>query len=88
MKMKSKIICAALCSVLILPLAACGAPKDEAVTLNVYNWGDYINPDVLTKFTEETGIKVNYETFATNEDMYVKIKKAAGIMTSPSLPIT
>jgi len=42
--------------------------------LNVYNWGDYIDESVLDQFEDETGIKVNYETYATNEDMYVKIK--------------
>ena len=31
--------------------------------LVIYNWGDYIDPDLLTKFTKETGIKVQYETF-------------------------
>ena len=36
----------------------------------MYNWGEYIDKEVLDEFTEETGIKVNYETFVTNEDMY------------------
>lgn len=49
--------------------------KDDSKSLNVYNWGDYIDPDVLKDFEEEFGIKVNYNTFATNEDMYVAIKK-------------
>ncbi len=44
-------------------------------TLNVYNWGDYIDPDVIRDFEEEFNVKVNYNTFATNEDMYVSIKK-------------
>ena len=34
--------------------------------LVIYNWGDYIDPDLLTKFTKETGIKVQYETFDSN----------------------
>lgn len=42
--------------------------------LNVYNWGDYIDRTVIKDFEKEYGVKVNYETFATNEDMYVKIK--------------
>lgn len=52
--------------------AGCG--KSSQATLNVYNWGDYIDESVLADFEEETGIRVNYETFATNEDMYIKIK--------------
>ena len=43
--------------------------------LVIYNWGDYIDPDLLTKFTKETGIKVQYETFDSNEAMYTKIKQ-------------
>lgn len=43
--------------------------------LVIYNWGDYIDPDLLIKFTKETGIKVQYETFDSNEAMYTKIKQ-------------
>ncbi|NCC81620.1 MAG: ABC transporter substrate-binding protein [Clostridia bacterium] len=55
-----------------LIFAGCGGEKQE--TLNVFNWGEYIDEDLISKFEEETGIKVNYETFSTNEDMYVKVK--------------
>ena len=40
----------------------------------VYNWGDYIDESILKDFEEEYGIRVVYDTYATNEDMYVKIK--------------
>ena len=43
-------------------------------TLKVYNWGDYIDESVIDTFEKEYGIDVIYDTFATNEDMYVKIK--------------
>lgn len=43
----------------------------------VYNWGEYIDPDVLTMFEEETGIEVVYEEFETNEIMYPKIQSGA-----------
>lgn len=43
----------------------------------VYNWGEYIDPDILTQFTEETGIKVVYEEFETNEVMYPKVAQGA-----------
>lgn len=46
----------------------------DKVILNVYNWGDYIDESVVSEFEDTYNIKVNYETFATNEDMYVKIK--------------
>ena len=43
----------------------------------VYNWGEYIDPEVLTMFEEETGIDVVYEEFETNEIMYPKIQSGA-----------
>ncbi|MDM7491960.1 ABC transporter substrate-binding protein [Lentilactobacillus kefiri] len=43
--------------------------------LNLYNWGDYIDPALLTKFQKETGYHVNVETFDSNEAMYTKIKQ-------------
>ena len=44
-------------------------------TIIVYNWGDYIDPSLITQFEEETGYKVIYETFDSNEAMYTKIKQ-------------
>lgn len=43
----------------------------------VYNWGEYLNPEVLTMFEEETGIDVVYEEFETNEILYPKISSGA-----------
>ena len=48
---------------------------DNRPVINVYNWGDYIDPSVIKDFQKEFNVKVNYDTFATNEDMYVSIKK-------------
>ena len=45
--------------------------------LVVYNWGDYIDPEVLTMFEEETGIDIVYEEFETNEILYPKISSGA-----------
>lgn len=44
-------------------------------TLTVYNWGDYIDADLIDKFEKETGIKVIYETFDSNEAMMTKIEQ-------------
>ena len=57
----------------IFLLSSCN--KREGNVVNMYNWGEYIDKEVLDEFTRETGIKVNYETFVTNEDMYLKIKQ-------------
>ena len=48
-----------------------GVGKD---TLKVYNWGDYIGEDVIDEFEKKYDVKVIYETFATNEEMYTKLK--------------
>lgn len=45
--------------------------------LSLYNWGDYINPEVLARFTEETGIKVSLDTYGSNEEMLAKIQAGA-----------
>ncbi|MCZ6914821.1 MAG: extracellular solute-binding protein, partial [Rickettsia endosymbiont of Ixodes persulcatus] len=42
--------------------------------VNIYNWSNYISSDVLKEFTRETGIKVNYATYDSNETMYAKLK--------------
>ena len=44
-------------------------------TLTIYNWGDYIDPDLIDKFEQETGLKVIYQTFDSNEAMMTKISQ-------------
>ncbi|AKG36709.1 ABC transporter substrate-binding protein [Paenibacillus durus] len=44
-------------------------------TLTIYNWGDYIDPELLTQFQKETGITVIYQTFDSNEAMLTKIEQ-------------
>lgn len=46
-----------------------------ADTLTIYNWGDYIDPDLIKTFEKEFGYKVNYETFDSNEAMFTKIQQ-------------
>ncbi|MDH6363284.1 spermidine/putrescine transport system substrate-binding protein [Enterococcus sp. PF1-24] len=43
--------------------------------VTIYNWGDYIDPNLIKKFESETGYKVNYETFDSNEAMFTKIQQ-------------
>lgn len=45
--------------------------------LYVYNWGEYLDPEVITSFEKETGIKVHYEEFETNEEMYTILATGA-----------
>lgn len=44
-------------------------------TLTIYNWGDYIDPELITEFEEESGLKVIYQTFDSNEAMMTKIQQ-------------
>lgn len=67
-----------------LLLTGCGAGSKESSTKTaeagevvVYNWGEYIDPDVLEDFTAETGIKVVYDEYETNEIMYPKVESGA-----------
>ena len=48
------------------------APAQERV-VNVYNWSDYIDPKVLSDFTKETGIRVVYDTYDSNETLETKL---------------
>src|SRR5215471_7349593 len=41
--------------------------------VNVYNWSDYIKPSLLDDFTKETGIKVRYDTFDSNDTLETKL---------------
>jgi spermidine/putrescine transport system substrate-binding protein len=67
---------AALAAAVALAVGA-GGPAAAEGELNLYNWGDYINPEVLTRFTEETGIEVTLDTYGTNEEMLAKIQAGA-----------
>ena len=53
-------------------LTGCGEDKPH---INVYNWGDYIDKSTIADFEKEFGIKVKYDMFETNEDMYIKVKQ-------------
>lgn len=86
--MKQKITALFLALSLIL-LAGCGADQSSEgapssnVTINVYNWGEYISKgeegslNVNEEFTKKTGIKVNYTTYQTNEELYAKLKSGS-----------
>ena len=54
------------------PAPAPAAPAEEKV-LNIYNWPDYIPEGMIAAFEKETGIKVNYDTFETNEALHAKL---------------
>ena len=45
----------------------------EEKVLNIYNWPDYVPEGMIAAFEKETGIKVNYDTFETNEALHAKL---------------
>lgn len=53
--------------------AAAAAPAAEEKVLNIYNWSDYIGKDTLANFEKETGIKVTYDVFDSNELLEAKM---------------
>ena len=57
-----------------LTLSMQGAQADDGKTLYFYNWTEYVPPGLLEQFTKETGIKVIYSTYESNESMYAKLK--------------
>jgi putrescine transport system substrate-binding protein len=67
----------AAAGVALLALAGCGGgdkPSNaKSDTLKIYNWSDYIDPEILADFTKETGIKVVYDTFDSNEVLETKV---------------
>ena len=85
--MKKILSMALVCVMAVLMFAGCGGGK--TLTLNVYNWGEYISDgsegsyDTIKEFekwyqqTYGTKIKVNYDTYASNEDMYSKLSSGA-----------
>ena len=60
---------------MVVSLSGCG---EKSTTLTVFNWFDYIDEDVIKMFEQETGIKVNYTNFTTNEEMFAKLEKGSG----------
>lgn len=56
--------------VLLTSVSGCG----DKITLNVFNWGEYMDESLLEKFEEETGISVNYKTYDTNETLLAKME--------------
>ena len=77
-----KILALVLSALLALSLTACGGGSGEIV--NVYNWGEYIDTDLLSQFEEETGIRVVYNTFETNEGLYSRLQSESYDVVIPS----
>ena len=72
---------AAVAALSAVTMSGCGKSAEKAGgagEVYVYNWGEYIDEDVIAQFKEETGIDVIYDMFETNEEMYPVIE-AGGV---------
>lgn len=80
--MKKKMLAVSIVAVLASSLALSGCGKSSssggAGEVYVYNWGEYIDEEVIDMFEEETGIEVIYDMFETNEEMY-PVVEAGGV---------
>lgn len=79
-RMLPLLLCGAMCTGL---LSGCGNASSAEV-LNVYNWGEYIDTDLIDQFEEETGIKVIYNTFDSNENLHSRIQTTSYDVIIPS----
>jgi len=57
----------------VAALCSAGAQAQESKVLNIYNWADYIAEDTIKNFEKETGIKVRYDNFDSNEALHAKL---------------
>ena len=64
-----------ICAIAALTLVVAAVPAfaQTGRVVNVYNWSDYIDPEMLAQFSKETGIKVQYDTFDANETLETKL---------------
>lgn len=62
---------------LALVLVACGGQKAGSSVLNLYAWSEYVPQGLLDDFTKQTGIKVNYDTYSSNEELLAKLQAGA-----------
>lgn len=82
-------ISASVTAVALAVTAGCGSSTPAAqeggtsngldAELNVFNWSEYLPEEVIKKFEEKYGVKVNYSTFSSNEEMLAKVSAGGGI---------
>ena len=85
-----KIIALALAAFMLVAFAACTGKENDADysfadgdqyehiggKLNILNWGEYIDEELIAIFEEETGVEVNYMEMTSNEEMLIKLRSA------------
>jgi len=69
----STLAATALAAVALFSASGAALAQEEEKVLNIYNWSDYIAEDTIANFTKETGIKVRYDLFDSNEILHAKL---------------
>ncbi len=76
--MKKSVVLVGLLLLAALMLAGCQSEGEEMATeLHIYNWSEYIDPEVYAAFEAEYGVKVIEDTFSSNEELLAKIQAGA-----------
>ncbi len=68
----------------LLLMAGCGSDSaansdSKPKVVNVFNWSNYLPEEVIKQFEQESGIKVNYSTYSSNEEMLAKLTASSGV---------
>jgi len=72
------ITCLVAAALAVIAVGCGGQESELADTLYLYNWSEYMDPEVLEQFEEEFGVKVTEDTFGSNEEMLAKLQAGAG----------
>jgi spermidine/putrescine transport system substrate-binding protein len=77
--MKKNLFIILVIATLVLLLSACGGQQEGqlAEELHIYNWSEYIDPEVFDAFEAEYGVKVVEDTFSSNEELLAKLQAGA-----------
>lgn len=77
--MKKLLKLTAMTVIMAVALCGCAGKDGENGSVVVYNWGEYLDPETIDMFEAETGIKVIYDEYETNEIMYPKVETGATV---------
>jgi spermidine/putrescine transport system substrate-binding protein len=75
--MKKIVFILVIALALSLTFTGCNGGNKDRVVINVLNYGEYIDMDLLNEFEKAFDVKINYEIYPTPEDMYTKVKSGA-----------
>ena len=76
--MLKKTLAAILCAALIMVLLPVTTIAEDEKALNLFTWDFYVDDETIAQFEKETGIKVYYTNFNTNEEMLLKLQNTKG----------